>query len=421
MPKKVICSYHSGKVDCAFMPTALDSRSHAKLVFTKASTGQEGCLEVLKASHPQNSNIKVDGTSFASSNGIYAIGIMEKGSGVLHVIEANTVSVQALVGDTLKKRKDAEDERVAGAAYLEKKKELINTYAPVKKQRQLRAAINAVVSDEKIEGYQESMESMKQSLAEAAQAAEEKAKLSEQQVTGIVGQMRDLLPPFNLEATVASEIYDFGSLFPESIVSSLDPTDTNATCHALLRWIHEDFRPVGASVKLEEDPFLDMKRLNTISQLGRLYFASKQDKRKTFAKLLNILISMMFLYKNRRKKNWEPFDIYANETLAQRLGELYSSDKRTGGTIDREGAHKLLAHICLFVLRLTPFWEFEFSDLKTDLNVQSKDLTSMLIFCGIAVKQSAGKSGMLGTLKAPLVIQAPNNQRRGKGSAPKRK
>jgi hypothetical protein len=402
------------------MPAVLDSRSHSKLSFNRDGNGSSGA-EVLSASHPQNSKIKVEGTSFIPNNGVYAVGVIDTNTKELHVFEAATFSVQALVGESLRKRVNEDEGILGGSAYLEKKKDLINTYAPVKKQRQLRAAINAVVSDEKIEGFDESMESMKQTLAEAAQAAEEKAKLSDQQITGIIGQMRDLLPPFDLQATTASEIYDFSTLFPESLVSCLDPNDTNSTCHALLKWIHEDFKPVSPSTTAEEDQFVEMKRLISLGQLGRLYFASKQDKRKTFAKLLNILISMVFLYKIRRKKNWEAYDVYANDALAKRLGELYSPDKRIGGAIDREGAHKLLAHICIFVLRLTPFWEFDFSDLKTDLNVQAKELIAMLVFCGISVKQSAGKSGMLGTLKAPLVIQTGGNQRKGKGAGPKRK
>ncbi len=395
------------------MPTALDARSHAKLRFKRSSQEQSGKIEVLKSSHPQNTKIKVEGTLFNPTSGIYAIGVMEQGSDDLFIYEANPFSVQALVGDILA---SCEDDGSNMSSYLEKKKDLINTYAPVKKQRQLRAAVNAIVSDEKIEGYEESMVSMKQSLKEAAEAAESKLK-DQQQMTGVLGQMRDLLPPFNLEATTASGIYDFSALFPESLVSTIDPTDTNTTCHALLRWIHEDFVPPSSTATDAEEPFLEMKRTRSVAQLGRLFVSAKQEKRKTFAKLLNIFTSMVALYKLRKKKTWTPYEVYANDELATKLGELYSPDKRVGGMIDREGAHRLLAHIVLFVLRLTPYWEFDFTDLKIDLNLQAKELQAIIAFCGITIRGS--KTGLVGTLKAPLVIQPAGGYRKGAG--PKRK
>jgi hypothetical protein len=400
------------------MPAVLDSRNHAKLRLKASVMDDEGNPQVLSGFHPENPKIKVEGTHFKSSNGVYAIGVIEPESHELYVFDAKTISVRALVKSpsaTL----DEDDGPLTGGAYMEKKKDLINTYAPVKKQRQLRAAINSVVSDEKIEGFQESVQSMKQSL-EAAEATEGKSKAREQQVTGVLGQMRDLLPPFDLESSIPAEIYDFTSLFPDSLVSSLDPNDENSACHALLRWVHDDFKPVSSSTTLDQDPFMELKQLKTLLQLGRLYGASKQDKRKTCARLFNILASMVFLYRQKRNRKWSAFDVYANDELAQRLAELYSPDRTVGCAIDREGAHKLFAHICLFLLRLTPFWEFDFADIKIDLNVQSKDLLSILSFCGIHVRQTPGKDGMLGILKAPLVVQQAGVVRKGKGT-PKRK
>ena len=417
--RRVVCHYDDSAIDCAFMPAVLDSRNHSKLSLKASSKDGEDKSQVLSGFHPENLKVKVEGTPFQSANGVYAVGVLEADSNELYVFKANTVSVRALVKGPSASRLD-EDSPLTSGAYLEKKKDLINTYAPVKKQRQLRAAINAVVSDEKIEGFQESVQSMKQSLVDAAEMADDKAKVGDQQITGVLGQMRDLLPPFDLQASAPADIYDFTLLFPESLVSSLNPSDENSSCHALLRWVHDDFRPVSSSTTLDEDPFLEMKQLKTLGQLGRLYGASKQDKRKTFAKLLNILVSMIFLYKLKRNKKWSAFDIYANDELAHRLAELYSPDKQVGGTIDREGAHKLFAHICLFLLRLTPFWEFDFADIKTDLNVQSKDLLAILGFCGIQVRQTPGKDGMLGILKAPLVVQPAGIVRKGKG-APKRR
>ena len=406
----VNCHVEPGTLRCAFMPTALDSRSHQKLRFKRPLSSSASTSEVLSSSHPQNSKIKVEGTRFNPKSSRYAIGVMQEGSDDLFVYEASSFSVQALVDGVVVRH--SESDQQAGS-YQDKKKELINTYAPVKKQRQLRAAVNAIVSDEKIEGYDESMEAMKQSLKAAAEAAEEKGAVSEQQ-TGILGQMRDLLPPFDLSASTPGAIYDFSVLFPETLVAALDPSDTESTCHALLRWIHEDFRPVMG----EDDQFAEVKRMKVLSQLGRLYFAAKQEKRKNFAKLLNILVSMILLFRLKRKKGWSAFDVYATDPLAQRLGELYSPDKCIGGTIDREGGNKLFAHIALFTLRLTPYWEFDFSDLKIDLNVQSKDLLAILGFSGISTKQSAGKSGLVGTLKAPLVVPTSFGPKRG---APKRK
>lgn len=415
MTSTVKCHVEEGKLSCAFMPTALDSRSHAKLRFERSSECKSGTIQVITGVHPQNTKIRVVGTRFNPNSSRYAVGIMEEGGSDLFIYEAEPFSVQALVDGVVVHDYDNNGSTDPKAqSYLEKKKELINTYAPVKKQRQLRAAVNSYVSDEKIEGYEESMEVMKKSL----QAEPMDEKVGADQLTGIIGQMRELLPPFDLNATTPGGIYDFSELFPESLLAAIDPTDTSSTCHVLLKWIHDDFRPPMAS---EEDLFAEMKNLKSIVQLGRLYFAAKQEKRKSFAKLLNILVSMIYLYKNKRKRNWEAFDVYANDALAQRLGELYSPDKTAGRNIDREGANKLFAHIALFIMRLTPYWEFDFSDLKTDLNAQSKDLLSILSFCGIKTKQSVGRAstGLVGSLKAPLVVQT-SFARGGKG-APKRK
>ena len=393
------------------MPTALDSRSHEKLRLKRSGDSQDDVAGRLTANHPQNSNIRIEGTRFESLSGTYAIGVMESGSPELFVYDASSFSVQALVNEALVRSERAPVS--ANSSYLEKKKELINTYAPVKKQRQLRAAINAVVSDEKIEGYEGSMESMKQSLKEATEATDSRSK--EQQETGVLGQMRELLPPFDLAANAPGNIYDFSALFPETLLSTLDPNDTESTCHSLLRWIHDDFRPPLSTDTEADDPFIDMKRLKSVIQLGRLFVSAKQEKRKTFAKLLNVFVSMVFLFRVKRRKSWTPFDIYSAESLADRLGELYSPQKKSGGAIDREGANRLLAHIVLFVLRLTPNWEFDFADLKADLNLQSNELLSILAFGGVTIKGS--KTGMVGVLKAPLQVHsgAFGSQRKGKG------
>jgi hypothetical protein len=417
----VHCHFEDGKMPCAFMPTALDSRSHSTLKFKRTADDANNSSTTLASVHPQNTKIRVEGTRFNPNSSRYAIGILQEGSSDLFLYEAEAFSVQALVDGIVVHNHDGPIVDGKTNSYLDKKKELINTYAPVKKQRQLRAAVNSYVSDEKIEGYEESMETMKKTL-QAAETLDEK-KISLEQQTGIIGQMRDLLPPFDLEATAPGGIYDFSVLFPENLLAGIDPTDTESTCHVLLKWIHDDFRPVLSS---EDDIFAEMKSMKTLIQLGRLYFAAKQEKRKSFAKLLNILVSMIYLYKNKRKKNWEAYDIYANQLLAQRLGELYSPDKQAGGLIDREGANKLLAHIALFILRLTPYWEFDFSDVKTDLNIQSKDLLAILAFCGIKIKQTSGRSttSLVGSLKAPLVVQtsfSAGGKGRGKGAAPKKK
>ena len=404
------CRREEGSVGCVFMPTSLDSRSHERLRFKRSEvkTGTELCK--LIANHPQNSKIKVEGNRLVSKTSKYAIGVYEEGSRNMSIFEASPYSVQALVDGVVVRVSDTGSEPVA--SYLDKKKDLINTYAPVKKQRQLRAAVNAVVSDEKIEGYEESREVMKQTIAEAAEDKSGAAALSAP--TGVVGQMRELLPPFDLEATSPGAIFDFSSLFPEALVAAIDPSDKESTCHTLLKFIHEDFRASPVLEKGDEDPWSEMKNLKTLSQLGRLFMAAKQEKRKNFAKLVNILISMMYLYNIKRKKNWTHSDIYAPEPLAQRLAELYTCDKTVGAQIDREGTNKLFAHIVVFVLRLTPFWEFDFSDLKTDLNVQSKDLLAILSFCGISVKS---RTGLAGKLTAPLTVHTNAG---GKG-APKRR
>lgn len=411
MSTEVDCHYENGNVSCAFMPTALDSRSHDKLRFKRSADSQGDSNSRLVSNHPQNSKIRIEGTRFQSLSGKYAIGVMEDGGDQLYLYEATSFSVQALVNEALARTEIASVP--IRSSYLEKKKELINTYAPVKKQRQLRAAINSVVSDEKIEGYEGSMESMKQSLKEATELTDSRA--GELQETGVLGQMRELLPPFDLTADAACNIYDFSALFPETLLSTLDPNDTQSTCHALLRWIHDDFRPLLSTDTIAEDPFVEVKHLKSVIQLGRLFISAKQEKRKTFAKLLNVFVSMVFLYRLKRRKSWTPFDVYSVESVAHRLGELYSTQKQSGGAIDREGANRLLAHIVLFVLRLTPNWEFDFADLKSDLNLQSTELLSILSFCGITIKGS--KTGTVGALKAPLQVHlgAFGNQRKGRG------
>lgn len=405
MSSKVLkCRRDEGTISCAFMPTSLDSRSHGKLKFKRRSEESS----VLSANHPQNSKIKVEGTLLQSKTSKYAIGVYEEGSSKLYLYEASPFSVQAMLDGVVVHASDTGAEPTS--SYLEKKKDLINTYAPVKKQRQLRAAVNAVVSDEKIEGYEESREVMKQSIADDTR--DEKSTGLIESNTGILGQMRALLPPFDLEATSAGAIFDFSSLFPESLVAAIDPTEADSTCNALFKWINDDFR--GPS---PEDEWAEMKNLKTIVQLGRLYMASKQEKKKNFAKLVNIVVSMMYLYKLRRRKNWTPSDIYAPLALAERLAELFCPDKQLGDPIDREGTNKLFAHLVVFLLRLTPFWEFDFSDLKTDLNVQSKELVSILSFSCIALK---GKSGLVGHLQAPLKVQPVGGYKKQGGPRGKR-
>ena len=404
---RVTCKVESGKVYCGFMPTTLDARTHGKLRFDCKGSESEAGLQILSGSHPRNSNIQLEGSSFVPTSSRYAIGVIEEGSESMSIYEAVPFSIQALVDDVPDRKTLVDD----GKTYNEKKSELINTYAPVKRQRQLRATVNAIVSDERIESFDDSLAKMKVALK--TEENEEKAKTCTPVESGIVGQMRELLPPFDLTATLSGGIYDFSTLFPQELLAEMDTTDTQSVCHSLLCWIHDDFRPQKED---ESKYFAEVKFVKSIMQLGRLYMASKQEKRKSFARLLNILVSMIFLYKSKRKKNWSAWDIYASDGLAQRLAELYG--KEIGTPLDREGTNKLFAHICIFILRLTPFWEFDFADLKTDLNLQAKELLSMLSFCGIVVRKAAG-SGILGTLKAPLVVPTSVGKGKGKGKGPK--
>ena len=409
--KSIKCHYQEGTIPCAFMPTSLDSRSHAKLRLKQSKVAASGEVTTLSANHPQNSHIKVEGTKFQPKKSQYAIGVFEEGSSDMMVFPASSYSVQVLVKEAL--IRDDEVESRDQASYLEKRKDLINTYAPVKKQRQLRAAVNAIVSDEKIEGFQESIEVMREALNDSLEAKEASSSNNttpeESQTKGILGQMRELLPPFDLKATTPDTIYNFGALFPESLISSLDTS--GSACEAIYKWISDDFRDITD----EEAMLKDVSKLGTMTQIGRIFLGSKHEKKKNFAKLLNILISMISLYKIKRKRGWSAWDIYATDALAERLGELYSSDKTIGGNIDREGANKLLSHICLFTLRLTPYWEFDFSDIKADLNCQAKEILAILSFSGIVVKSTANRSGLIGSLKAPLVVQTIQAPKRKSG------
>ena len=390
-------------IQCGFMPTSLDSRSHSKLRLK--SLDSNGILDShrIGGSHPNNHSIKVEGAKFEPSKGKYAIGVITGDSTTMKIHPASPYAIQTLVNDAI--IRDGEESQ-STQSFLEKRKELINTYAPVKKQRQLRAAVNALVSDEKIEGFQESVETMREALVD-----QEKPETNNE-TTGIIGQMRQLLPPFNLAATTPEGIYDFGSLFPETLLGSLDMSVEESACAAVYKWINEDF-PASTS---DDDMLKEVKSMHTIKQMSRVFVTSRHQKKKGFAKLLNILISLLSLYKLRRRRNWTAWDIYANEPLATRIAELYTVEQKVGGQIDREGANKLFSHICLFILRMTPHWEFDFSDLKIDLNCQAKEILSILGFCGITVKSTANRAGIIGTLKAPLVVQTSfGSAKRGKG------
>lgn len=389
------CRVKEGSISSAFMPTALDARSHKRLRFAESKVDKHGQLQAISSTHPQNPDIVVEGTRVNPSSSRYVVGVIrDDNSGKIDLYDGDVYSVQAVV--RLSSMSDPADTTSGVQAYLEKKKELINTYAPVKKQRQLRAAVNSIVSDEKIEGFEDSMGAMKEELKL------EETRLSQtlnSQQSGVIGQMRELLPPFDLKATTPGGIFDFGVLFGESLMNSLsDPlADETSVSGFLYKWVSEGF------VTGNED-LVEVAKLKTISQLIRLFSAHKQEKKKNMAKLVSILVSMIFLYKEKRKKNWSSFDIYAStETLSDRIGELYTSDKQTGGTVDRECTQKLLAHICLFILRLTPFWEFDFGDLKSDLNLQLKEILAIMTFAGISFKSGT----LIGRLKAPLVIQEP--------------
>ena len=398
------CRAADETIKCGFMPTSLDSRSHSKLRLRSLDSGEIVDCNKIGGSHPNNHSIKVEGVKFEPTKGKYAIGVIVGESSTMSVHPVSTFAVQALVNDAI--IRDDEGSQ-STQSFLEKRKELINTYAPVKKQRQLRAAVNALVSDEKIEGFQESVESMREALVD-----QEKPDTNNETI-GVIGQMRQLLPPFDLTATTPDGIYDFGSLFPESLLVSLDVSDAESACAAVYKWINEDF-PASTT---DDDILKEVKSMHSIKQISRLFISSRHHKKKGFAKLLNILISLLSLYKIKRKKNWTAWDIYANEPLAARLAELYSFESKVGGQIDREGVNKLFSHICLFILRLTPSWEFDFSDLKVDLNCQAKEILSILGFCGITVKSTANRAGLIGTLKAPLTVQTSfgGSAKKGKG------
>ena len=384
---EVTCQVGDGTLFCGFMPTSLDSRAHSKLRFEVKKHSTEGDPLVLSSKHPRNSHIKVEGTLFSQAGSKYAIGVFREGSDTMDVYDASSFSVQTLVGDTVCLINDAVSaENVVSQSYNEKKSELINTYAPVKRQRQLRATVNAVVSDEKIEGFEDSVTQMKTETRVVNES-------------GILVQMRNLLPPFDLTAETPDKV--FSDVFPLLL---LDAADVESSCHAILQWVHD---PANRDAN-----FASIWTLGCVSQLGRLFASSRHQKRKTFAKQLNVIISMIMLYNCRRKKNWTAWDIYASEQLGVKLAELFTNGV-IGATIDRENTSKLLAHICVHLLRATPAYEFDFADLKADLNIQAKEMNGMMGYCGMTTK---GPS-LLGKLKAPLVVPTsfgPKGKGKGK-------
>ena len=361
------------------LPTALLSRQLnddqlEHLVFSlESSPGKSRLIGVdSRREQPVFEGISVSGQPVR-----YAVGYREKGGSSMRVMEVDLFSVEA----GMKRRSMNDDDEGPKASYMEQRQTLIDTYAPAKKKRQVRLAQNAQVKDEKIHEFGDSMKELRSQM---------EAAVSNTPEGGTLAQMAAMLPTFNLTATNPHEVFDFSSVVQDSIIATLDPHDETSSVHSLLNWLKD-----GCPAVTSSNPLQSLLELRVVNRLAQTFLNKEHMKKKSFARLLLLVGSMLLLFIHRQDKNRTAQSLFISEDLKTTFDLIYG-----WGRLPQEGQDKLLCHICLFAARLTPDFSFPFLLLTEDIRgLAPKDLQPVLEFCGFKVTP-----GLAAVLNAPIKV-----------------
>lgn len=359
------------------LPTALLSRKataeqRANLEFTVETKAGHRCLIGVDT---RRAEMPIEGTFISQQPVKYAIGYREAGSNTMRVFECDVFSVDMNV----KRTAPEADEKMQAGNYLEQRTALIESYAPAKKRRQVKLAVNAQVKDDKILDSEKSIKDLKEQMA---------TQVANAPLSGVLAQMHELLPPFDTEATDPARIFDFSTIFTDEVISSLNPSDESSICAGILQWMKSGCQAVPPSHELY--PILSLR---TIIKLGQIFLSSEHMKRKSFARLVVICAGLLLSFIHRAESKRSAETVCVTQEVKHVFDSAYG-----WGRLNQEGADRLLCHLILFIIRLTPDSSFTFGLLTEDIKgLNPRDLSPILEFCGLKIS-----SGLTGKLAAPL-------------------
>ena len=369
------------------LPTVLLSRklTEEQRDGLQFSLDSSGAKPRLIGSDQANEDVPMEGNLITSNPVKYAIGFRESGADKMKIFEVDMFSV-----DPGLKRPAVSDELLAGGSYYEQRQTLIDSYAPAKKRRQVKLAINAQVKDEKIHAFDESMRDLRTKLKETPVS----------ETSGVLAQMTSILPPFDVEATEPAHVFDFTLIFTDEFLASFDPSEEGSAAEQMTQWIKDGCRSIGAEHPLE--PILSLR---TINRLANIFIESVHMKKKSFARMLLVAGVLVLMYSQRQDKTRSADSLCIPEDAKRALDRLYG-----WGRLNQENSDKLLCHLCLWLARLTPDWRFPFQLLIEDIKgINPRDLSGVLEFCGFKLS-----SGLNAALVAPLKVAEIRKRKGGK-------
>jgi A49-like RNA polymerase I associated factor len=364
-----------------------DTKISVGIFSRKLTEAQQSQLQIkrdMQTNQLSSDSIPLSGCLLKNQPMKFAVGFIKEGK--IHIIpDADCFSIDP----SLPSKRDA-SEILQIDNFQEQRQKLIEAYAPAKKRRQVSLAINAQIKDERIH--------------EASTALEKAKNLASQVIEddkshggGVLAQMQEILPKFDLTTNDPAKIYDISDKYlPDSLVASLRPEQGFTAM--TLKWILD-----GCKVVPESHPYSLVLNLRFIHKLGQIFSASEHMKKKAFARFICLAGSVFYFFRLCKEKpaNRSAEKIFAdNEGVYDHLCQVFSGY----GRVTEENRNRCFCCLLILILKLTPNYEFPFGLLLEDWkSLESQMLSNSLEFIGCKVS-GGGSSNMVGKLIAPLQI-----------------
>ncbi|KAF4675401.1 hypothetical protein FOL46_001695 [Perkinsus olseni] len=380
----------------------------------------------LAGGYKENENVELVGEPQPRGPTKLAVGVKRKGhDGKMYIFPASAFNVstnikhEGVVG-ALEKAKSS----TTTSDWADKRGDLITTFAPVKKKRQLNSFLANRVTDDRIENFGQAKRTLQKRLSEfsespndedlkkelkseASPAKKAKKDIPEGVPKSVYRQMKEFLPSFDAHVSKVDKIFDLSQeLFTKELLSKANVQKCDLAWE-LCEWLKQGARVGHKCTKPSMDAAFSSR---IILELGRQFttcpVANRTYKVHDFASRLVIVIGLLRLFQLRRE-NHLSFD----ETntwgvpvpLANSLWYIFNGENPNVKRMSVTSNYKLCCFLIISILALAqaPAWSFEFIHLCEDVpTMKDKELFQTLCFCGIKV--SGGMEKLRGKLVAPL-------------------
>eukprot|EP01006_Ploeotia_vitrea_P042079 TRINITY_DN66604_c2_g2_i1.p1 TRINITY_DN66604_c2_g2~~TRINITY_DN66604_c2_g2_i1.p1 ORF type:complete len:447 (+),score=230.18 TRINITY_DN66604_c2_g2_i1:63-1403(+) len=346
----------------------------------------------------------------------YGVGVFDAKSGtvtvapvpLLYPMQQLDAAVTVDEEDDGEGEKEADEDR--SAAYRAKQKMLVEQFGSKKRKRMLRSReANMINLDgqqnvgDVQQQLQNTMRNKQKLLAASSSSSSNSSSSSSSTPSAEAGGIDHgaLLPAFNAETKVVSEIYDWNSIIPEAVAEQLE-----------FRTLLKASKKTALAEKLASDRYPKF----VLQMLPELQQTSRKEEVRAAKTLMFLNFLLRFHHVNMRSKNrnGELADrIGAPQPVADHLLRTFTERQGRNMVCTEQMQHKVLCHVCVLAQLCSRYHLLSESlkSLASDLKLSTDKVWTYMRQIGCV----RGADKQTTVLKAPLKLPGLRKPGRGGG------